>query len=78
MKSVGVSRLSLIVGIAGGIYAASLVAPVTANNGPAVKYALLNIGQLAAAGVVGFMACWGSVRIIAWIVRGFMHDADSN
>lgn len=70
-KSLGVRRLSIILGvIAGCCFAATQHSPVYVGDNK-LYWNLLNIALLFA---IGFIAAWLSVRIIAWIIAGFTHD----
>ena len=73
-KSVGVRRLSLILGLISGIiFIITQHTPIYEG-----QYKLYwNLLNMAILFVVGFFAAWTAVRIIAWIVIGFMHDRSS-
>ena len=75
-KSPGVRRLSLVLGfVAGGCYII-LRHPVTNNEGPsqALKYAVYNLADILIVGTIVFFLAWAAVRIVAWIVAGFLND----
>lgn len=69
-RSVGVRRLSLILGLISGTYfMVTQHTPIVGEN--TVSLNLLNMAILFA---VGFVATWLIVRVIAWVIEGFVQD----
>lgn len=73
-KSVGVRRLSLILGLISGIFFVITQHTPIFEGQYKLYWNLLNMAILF---VVGFFVTWTAVRIIAWIVTGFVHDHHS-
>jgi hypothetical protein len=70
-KSMGVRRLSIILAIIAGCYlVATAHTPIYAGEGR-LYWNLFNMALLFSA---GFVAAWLTVRIIAWIIEGFIRD----
>ncbi len=68
---VGVRRLSLILGFIAGFYFMIKQHTPIYEGEYKLYWNLLSMAILFA---VGFFATWLVVRIIAWIVAGFVHD----
>lgn len=70
-NSIGVRRLSLILGIIAGCFIMlTQHTPITSGENR-ISWNLLNMALLFAA---GFIAAWGTVHVIAWIIVGFILD----
>jgi hypothetical protein len=75
-KSCGVRRLSLILGIVAAGYFVVVRHPITNWQGPtqSTQYLIYNVVDMAVGGVASFAIAWATVRILAWIVAGFLDD----
>lgn len=74
-KSKGAKRLSLILGIISGCYFTIYQhVPTTSDSGERWSTIGLNLANMAILFAVGFVAAWTVVRVIAWIIEGFLCD----
>lgn len=74
-KREGVRRLSLGVGIVGGLLLAIIVFFIAVAGGPESGTEAAGImGVSATIGLIGSIALWSLVRIIAWVIDGFQAD----
>jgi hypothetical protein len=77
-KSAGVTRLSLVAGLLAVIYHLATLnepfGPPAQTPGHPWQNLLVNLSEYALEAVLYFLVAWGSVRIIAWIVAGFVSD----
>ena len=74
-KSKGVKRLSLILGvISGGYFAVSQHTPVIYETDTKWYTIGINLANMALLFVVGFVVVWTIVRVIAWVIEGFLSD----
>jgi hypothetical protein len=70
-NAIGVRRLSLILGLIAGCYFVFTEHTPIFDGANKLYWTLLNMAILFA---VGFSTIWLTVRIIAWIVDGFLND----
>ena len=77
-KSTGVRRLSLILGILAGFYRLYAreepFGPPSQIPGQPWSNLTINLSNLALEFALFFIPVWLTVRIIAWIVEGFISD----
>lgn len=78
-QSKGVKRLSLIAGLSAAIYYAVTLdqpnGPPAQTPGHPWENLAINFGNLALEAGLYFLGAWLAVRVIAWVVEGFMHKA---
>lgn len=70
-NSIGVHRLSVILGIIAGCFLVFTQHTPIYYGDNKVFWNLLNIALIFG---TGFIGAWFFVRIIAWIIAGFVHD----
>ncbi len=70
-KSVGIRRLSLILGLISGVYFMITQHTPIYEGEYKLYWNLLSMVILFA---IGFFATWLVVRTFAWIISGFIHD----
>jgi hypothetical protein len=77
-KLLGVRRLSLIIGISAGLYPLFTreepFGPPAQTPGEPWTNLFINLSNLALEFALYFISAWLIVRIIAWIIEGFMKD----
>ena len=75
-QSVGVRRLSLVAGVIAVVYHLVTLdqpfGPPAQDPSHPFRNVVINIGNLALEGALLFALAWASVRIIAWVVEGFL------
>jgi len=81
-KSKGVRRLSIVAGILGIIYARDHPSQLAVDladfrhQGGTVFFVLSPLFQIVYWGIM-FLVFWLSVRVLAWVVTGFLEDRKS-
>lgn len=77
-KSITVRRLSLILGLTAGFYRLYTrdepFGPPAQTPGQPWHNAFINLSNLALEFAIYFIVAWTVVRVIAWIVEGFIND----
>ena len=77
MKSKGVQRLTLVLGSIAAVYFGSVVRQPIMNHGDAsqaLTYAFYNLVDIALRSGLAFFASWAAIRVIVWVVEGFLAD----
>lgn len=77
-NSKGVRRLSLIIGIVAGLYhlytKEEPFGPPSQIPGEPWTNLFINLSNIALEFALYFIAAWLIVRVIAWIIEGFIND----
>ena len=78
-KSAGVRRLSLAAGVLAAIYHLATLneplGPPAQTPGHPWQNLVINLSNYAIEAALYFLAAWGIVRVLAWIVAGFISDS---
>ena len=74
-NSIGVRRLSFIIGLISGCFLVFTGhKPEPQGQVPVWHTVGINLINIAILFAVGFIAAWIAVRVVAWIIEGFIND----